>query len=87
MPILVGTEQAIGQAKDIEALKTIMIQIVSAVNLVYDGKVKQRGDMAFLDGSTGPVVRRAGDGHYVRLGVTGTGSSAALFTDLGKELP
>jgi len=87
MPILIGTEQVIGQAKDIEALKTIMIQIVNALNTVYDGKVKQRGDMVFLDSEAGPVVRRNGDGNYVRIGVTGTGSSATFFTDLGKELP
>ena len=86
MPILTGTEQAIQQAQSLEDLKVILIQMSKVINQLYDSRINQNGDIRFVDGG-GPVVRRDGDGVYVRFGVTGVGSNTIGFTELGKTLP
>jgi hypothetical protein len=86
MPILTGTEQVIQQAKNLDELKVALIQMVKVINDLYDSRINQRGDVRFVDGG-GPVVRRTGDGVYVRIGISGSGSSTMSFTELGKTLP
>ena len=85
--ILTGVTEAINQAKDIEDLKKVLTLIVNGVNTLSDSGIYQRGDLTFLDDAKGPVVRRQGDGNYVRISVSGSGSSTIAFTDLGKTLP
>jgi hypothetical protein len=79
MPILTGTEQSIQQAKTVDELKVVLIQMSKVINQLYDARKDEFGD--------GVIIRRSGDGVWVRLGITGTGSSTVGFTELGKTLP
>lgn len=84
--IVTGVAEAIHQAKDIEDLKKVLTMLLHALNTLSDSGVYQRGDLQFLDDGKGIVMRRYGDGHYVRIGVEGTGYSTISFTDLGTTL-
>jgi len=80
--ILTGVTEAINQAKDIEDLKKVLTMLVNGVNTLSDSGVYQRGDLQFLDDAKGPVLRRT-DGHWMRIGVDGSGMT---LTDLGTTL-
>jgi len=84
--ILTGVTEAINQAQDLEDLKKVLTMVTHGVNTLSDSSVFQRGDLQFLDQGKGPVFRRD-DGHYIRVGVGGTGSSTITYTDLGTTLP
>lgn len=85
--IITGVAEAIHQAKDVEDLKKVLTMLLNGLNTLSDSSIYQRGDLQFLDSTKGPVFRRDGDGHYVRVTLTGIGYTNFQFTDLGTDLP
>jgi len=91
MPIINLEKQVESLPKDFEQLKPILRQLLSAVNTLHDTKNLFHGDVVFLDDNAGIVMRRQaignalGDQNWSRQIVTGVGSSALTFVDIGKE--
>ena len=87
-------EQAIDKAKDVEDLKIILRQIAKAINTFQETKNVIHGDLRIVDDGAGVIMKSSGndysmgDGNFMKLILTGTGTQKQLsLVDLGKTDP
>lgn len=76
-----------------EDLKPILRQMCAAINKLAEKRQETVQDILVDSDTKGIVLRRSGvgtssgDGNYVRLQISGNGSSSVVLTDLGKNKP
>lgn len=84
---MINLDQSIEAAKEVEDIKVILRQIVSAVNQLETSGSKARRDVVFPEDDSGPVVR-ADDGAYYRLKAEAVGGTFSWsYAHLGKTVP
>ena len=83
----------IEQAQTVDDLKPILRQMQLAFQKLAEKKQETTHDVLVDSDTAGIVLRRSGsgdstgDGNYVRMQLSGNGSSRIVLTDLGKNKP
>ena len=88
--MIIDLRRQIEDSKEVEDLKPLLIQLVDVLNKVHDQRHKFAYDIELAPGtgilySAQGTSVTLGDGHDVKMEVTGSGTKAVTLTDLGAK--